>query len=127
MDEAVSTRFEPIHASLVRNRLLAGAERQAVIYNGAFGFILFMVTESLTGLIAAFVICSIVQGILVMLAKRDPQSLEVMSRSMKYQHFYGTAPTLDALPAEVHVQKQAPIAYLTYAIQSLFKGKKGKK
>ena len=127
MDEAVSTRLEPLHNSLVRPKLLAGAERQAVVYNGAFGFVLFMATETVTGLITAVVLCSIIQGILVALAKRDPQSLEVSSRSMKYQQFYGTAPTLDALPAEVHMQKQAPIAYLTYAIQSMFKGKKGDK
>lgn len=127
VQEANHTRLEPIHAALVRPKLLAGAERQAVVYNGLFGFLLVMLTRSLPGIIAAVVLCSIIQGILVALAKRDPQSLGVTGRSLKYQQFYGTAPTLDAELAEVHVQKQAPIAYLTYAIQSLIKGKKGKK
>ena len=118
-----STRFERLHASLVRLRLLAGGERQAVIYNGAFGFMLIMVTRSVTGIIAAVVICTIVQGILVALAKRDPQSLQVNSRNMKYQHFYATGATLDAPPSQPHVAKQAPIDHLLFAVQSMFKGK----
>lgn len=122
-DAQGSTRSERLHASLIRPRLLAGGERQAVIYNGAFGFALFMVTRSIPGIIAAVVICTVVQGILVALAKRDPQSLQVNSRNMKYQHFYATGATLDASPADVHTQKQAPIDHLLFAVQSMFKGK----
>ncbi len=118
-----STRFERLHNSLVRPRLLAGGERQAVLYNGAFGFMLFMVTLSIPGIIAAVVICTIVQGILVALAKRDPQSLQVNSRNMQYQHFYATGATLDAPPSQPHVAKQAPIDHLLFAVQSMFKGK----
>lgn len=123
LDAQGSTRPERLHASLVRPRLLAGGERQAVIYNGAFGFMLFMVTRSVPGIIAAVIICTIVQGILVALARRDPQSLRVSSRSMKYQHFYATGATLDAPSADPHVAKQAPIDHLLFAVQSIFKGK----
>lgn len=119
-----STRAERLHASLIRPRLLAGGERQAVIYNGAFGFTLFMLTRSVPGIIAAVVICTIVQGVLVALAKRDPQALQVNSRSLKYQNFYATGATLDALPAEAHVARQAPVEYLLFAIQSMTKGKR---
>ena len=123
MQQQDGTRSERLHASLVRPRLLAGGERQAVIYNGAFGFMLLMVTRSVTGIIAAVVICTIVQGILVALAKRDPQSLQVNSRNMKYQHFYAPGATLDAPPSQPHVAKQAPIDHLLFAVQSMFKGK----
>lgn len=120
----MSTRSATLHQALIRPRLLAGGERQAVIYNGAAGFILFMVTRSVPGLIAAVVLTAIVQGVLVALATRDPQSLAVNGRNMKYQHFYSTAASLDAKPAEPHVQRQAPIEYLVFAFQSLIKGKR---
>ncbi len=120
----MSTRSSALHQSLIRPRLLAGGERQAVIYNGAAGFLLFMATRSVPGLIAAVVLTAIVQGVLVALASRDPQSLEVNSRNLKHQHFYATAASLDAKPAEVHTQKQAPIDYLVFAFQSLLKGKR---
>ena len=123
MQQQDGTRFERLHASLIRPRQLAGGERQAVIYNGAAGFVLVMVTRSLPGILAAVVICTLVQGILVALAKRDPQSLQVNSRNMKYQHFYATGATLDAPPCLPHVAKQAPIDHLLFAVQSIFKGK----
>ncbi|MBU2833013.1 VirB3 family type IV secretion system protein [Acidithiobacillus ferriphilus] len=119
-----STRSVVLHAALIRPRLLMGGERQAVIYNFGAAFTLVMITRTLPGIIAAVVLSAIVQGILVALAKRDSQSLEVNSRNLKYQHFYATAASLDAPPAEPHVAKQAPIDHLLFAVQSIFKGKK---
>lgn len=123
--EATGTQSIVLHASLVRPRLLVGGERQAVIWNFGAAFGLVMLTRSVPGIIAAVVLSAIVQGILVALAKRDPQSLEVNSRNLKYQHFYATSDTLDTQPAEPHVVKQAPVEYLVYAFQSIIK--KGKK
>ena len=121
---ADGTRQVVLHASLIRPRLLMGGERQAVIWNFGAAFLLVMLTRSLPGIIAAVVISAVVQGILVALAKRDVQALEVNSRNLKYQHFYGVAQTLNADPAEPHIARQAPIELLVYAFQSMFKGKK---
>jgi type IV secretory pathway TrbD component len=115
-----------LHASLIRPRLLLGGERTAVLYNYGGGFALFMLTRSVPGLIAAVVLCAIVQAILVALAKRDPQSLQVNYRSMKYQAFYANAASIVAKPGDAHAARQAPIDYLVFAFQSTFKGKKGK-
>ena len=123
-DPQGATRQVVLHASLIRPRLLMGGERTAVIYNLGGGLALYFVFRSLPSIIAAVVICTIVQGILVALAKRDPQSLEVNRRNMKYQHFYANAASLDAKPGDVHVPRQAPLTLLVFAFQSLFKGKK---
>lgn len=124
MQQQDGTRPVVLHASLIRPRLLAGGERQAVIYNFGAAFALIMITRTVPGIIAAVVLSALVQGILVALASRDPQSLAVNSRNLKYQHFYSTAASLDAKPAEPHVARQAPIEYLVFAFQSLIKGKK---
>jgi type IV secretory pathway TrbD component len=118
------TRSVVLHAALIRPRLLMGGERQAVIYNFGAAFALVMITRTLPGIIAAVVISALVQGVLVALAKRDPQSLQVNGRNLKYQHFYATAASIEARPAEAHVTRQAPIEYLIFAFQSLIKGKK---
>lgn len=119
-----TTRQVVLHQSLIRPRLLMGGERQAVIWNFAAAFVLVMITRTIPGIIAAVVISAVVQGILVALAKRDAQALEINARNLKYQHFYGAGATLDAQPAEAHVDRQAPVEYLVYALQSLTKGKK---
>jgi type IV secretory pathway TrbD component len=124
MLESEGTRSVVLHQSLIRPRLLAGGERQAVIYNGMAAFALIMITRTLPGIIAAVVIAALVQGVLVAMAKRDSQFLAVNSRGLKYQHFYSTAASLDAPSAEPHVAKQAPIDHLLFALQSVFKGKK---
>jgi len=121
---ADGTRRAVLHASLLRPKLLAGGERQALIWNFGAAFLLVLATRTVIGILAAVVLSAIVQGILVALAKRDAQMIEVANRGLKYQHFYGTAPTLDAEPAQAHTQKQPPITYLVYAFQSLIKGKK---
>jgi len=121
---ATGTRRAVLHTSLIRPKLLAGGERRAVILNFGAAFLLIIITRTFVGILAAVVLSAIVQGILVALAKRDAQMIEVSNRNMKYQQFYGTAPTLDAEPAEAHTQKQPPITYLVYAFQSLIKGKK---
>lgn len=121
----MATRSVPIHHGLLRPKLLMGGERQAVIYNGVFGFLLVMVTLNLYGVIAAVVLCSIIQAVLVLLANRDTQAIEVTSRHLKYQHFYGDGQTLDAEPSRTHVQKQAPIEQLFFWLRTVFmKGKK---
>lgn len=121
----MATRSVPVHHGLLRPKLLLGGERQAVIYNFAFGFVVVMLTLNLYGIIAAVVLCSIIQGVLAILATRDTQMLEVTSRNLKYQHFYGGGQTLDAEPAPAHVQKQAPVEHLLFWLQTTFtKGKK---
>ena len=124
MQQQDGTRPVVLHASLIRPRLLAGGERQAVIYNFGAAFALVMITRTVPGIIAAVVLSALVQGILVALASRDPQSLAVNSRNLKYQHFYATAASLDAPPCLPHVARQAPIEHLIFAFQSLIKGKK---
>lgn len=121
----MATRSVPVHHGLLRPKLLMGGERQAVIYNFTFGFLLIMVTLNLYGIITAVVLCSIVQGVLAVLANRDTQTIDVTSRHLKYQHFYGDGQTLDAEPSKAHVQKQAPIEHVFYWLRSTFmKGKK---
>lgn len=121
----MGTRIIPVHHGLLRPKLLMGGERQAVIYNFLGGFLLVMVTLSLYGVIAAGVLCSIIQAVLVLLANRDTQAIEVTSRHLKYQHFYGDGQTLDAEPSRAHAQKQAPIEHLFFWFRSvLMKGKK---
>ena len=124
-DPQGATRQVVLHASLVRPKLLMGGERRAVLYNYGGGFALFMLTRSVPGLVAAVVLCAIVQGVLVVLAKRDPQSLQVNYRSMKYQAFYPSAASIDAKPGDVHTVRQAPIDYLVFALQSVLKRQKG--
>ncbi|MBU2834725.1 hypothetical protein HF673_02740 [Acidithiobacillus thiooxidans] len=120
----MATRSVPIHHGLLRPKLLMGGERQAVIYNFAFGFLLVMFTLNLYGILAAVVLCSIIQGVLVLLANRDTQAIEVTSRHLKYLHFYGDGQTLDAEPSIAHVQKQAPMEHLFFWLRSIFiKGK----
>lgn len=119
----MSTRQVGVHHGLIRPKLLIGGERQAVIYNFGFGFALLMLTRSVSGLIAAIVICGSVQGILTALARRDHQMIGVVHRSLKYQKFYDVAQTLDAEPSETHIQHQAPLEHLIFWAQSILKKK----
>lgn len=107
-----STREVAIRHSLVRLKLLAGGERQATIMNFAVAFLIMMITRDLLGILAAVAIAAVIQSILVLLAKWDPQAIAVVSRNMKYQHFYGNAATLDAEPGLAHVTEKAPLAML---------------
>lgn len=116
----MATRSVPIHHGLLRPKLLMGGERQAVIYNFLFGFLIVLFTLNLYGVIAAVALCSIIQGILALLANWDTQAIEVTSRHLKYLHFYGDGQTLDAEPSRAHVQKQAPVENLFFWIRSIF-------
>ncbi len=107
-----SAREVAIRHSLVRLKLLAGGERQATILNFAVAFLVMMLTRNLLGIAAAVAIAAVVQSILVLLAKWDPQALAVISRNMKYQNFYGNGATLDAEPGLAHTPDKAPLAVL---------------
>ena len=119
-----TTRQVVLHQSLVRPRLLAGGERQATILNFGAAFALVIITRTLWGIGAAIVLSSIAQGVLVALAKRDAQALEVTNRSIKYQKFYDSAANLDVEPHKPHVERQAPVEHLVFWARSVF-SKKG--
>ncbi len=119
--DGAGTREIPIRQSLVRSKLLMGGERIATIWNFIVAFIIVLTTENVIGILSAVAIAAVIQAVLVMLAKWDPQAIEVVSRARKYQTFYGNAATLDAEPGVVHVPERAPLAILL----SFLRSKKG--
>lgn len=117
-----ATREVAVRQSLVRHRLLMGGERQATIWNFAIAFIIVIITKSLPGLLAAVSVAAIVQTLLILLAKWDPQAIAVITRARKQQDFYGNGASLDAEPSSIHGSGQAPLALLL----GRFRARKGK-
>lgn len=99
--QAGGTRQVRLYQSLVRPHLLMGAERTATLWNGVAAVVIYFLTLSLPGIIAAVVCFSIVQTILRLMAKQDAQLIEVVRRARKWQDFYADGPTLDARYREI--------------------------
>ena len=79
----------PIHASLYRPVLFAGAEPAAVIVevSTAFGLVFGVGLHLMTLLLAVFYL-TVVHGIMVWVAKQDPQMSILYIRSLGAQDFY---------------------------------------
>jgi type IV secretion system protein VirB3 len=85
-----------LYQSLVRPHLLMGAERTATLFNAVFAGMVYAFTMSIPGVAVAILLFVAVQSVLQHLAKNDYQMIAVVTRSRKYQPFYGDSATLDA-------------------------------
>lgn len=85
-----------LYQSLVRPHLLMGAERTATMANAFFAMMVYFFTMSIPGVVITLALFSVTQAVLQHLAKNDAQMTAVVSRSRKYQPFYGDGATLNA-------------------------------
>lgn len=113
----VSDPSEPrrvaVRQSLVRPLLLVGGERRATVINFAIAIVIVLITRSLIGILVAVFLAGLVQAMLKVLAKKDPQSLETVSRHLKYQHFYPAASSLAAEPSRPrHEERVSPVSLI---------------
>lgn len=95
----------PIHASLCRPVLFAGAEPAAVIVEVTTAFaLLFGVGFHVATLLLALFYLTVVHGIMVWVAKQDPQMSGLYLRSLGARDFYAPdagvrGPTFPVRPA----------------------------
>jgi len=93
----------PIHQSLVRPILLAGAERRLAILNWLFmAALIFGVGLHLYTLALATLLGTVGHWELRQAAKFDPQLSEVYVRHLHYQRFYPPRASVTAPVAPVH-------------------------
>ena len=100
MDEL---RRAPIHPSLIRPLLLAGAERELVLVNGTliaallFGVGFHWVSLTIAGLLATGGHWALTRA-----AKYDPRLSRIYVRHVRYQPYYPARPLTEAPPAWVY-------------------------
>jgi type IV secretory pathway TrbD component len=100
MDEP---RRAPIHPSLIRPLLLAGAERELVLVNGTLiAALLFGVGFHWVSLTIASLLATVGHWALTRAAKYDAQLSRIYVRHVRYQPYYPARPVTQALPAWVH-------------------------
>ncbi len=96
-------RRTPIHASLTRPLLLAGAERELVLANGTiiaaliFGVGFHWASLSLAGLLATLGHWGLRRAAMV-----EPQLSRIYLRHIRYQDFYPAQAAVQAPPAYVY-------------------------
>jgi type IV secretory pathway TrbD component len=106
---AASTAMEvhPIHPSLVRPVLFAGAEPAAAVLEGlTAGALLFGVGFHVATIALALFYLTVVHGVMVWVAKQDPHMSQLYLRSLAARDFYyphgsagvATPPTRQAIP-----------------------------
>lgn len=91
----------PIHPSLVRPILVAGAERTLSLVNIVVAMALIFGIGSLTAAIYGAIQTLAVHWALVRLAKKDPQFSAVYKRHITYQPYYPARAHHSAPPALV--------------------------
>ena len=98
----------PIHPSLVRPVLFAGAEPAAAVMEGlTAGALLFGVGFHLATIALALFYLTVVHGVMVWVAKQDPHMSQLYLRSLSARDFYyphgspfaNTPATRQAIPA----------------------------
>ena len=95
-------RRTPIHLSLTRPLLLAGAERQLVLVNGTIiAALIFGVGFYWASITAAIVLATVGHWGLTRAAKHDPQMSRVYVRHIRYQEYYPARAAVDAPPGYV--------------------------
>ena len=100
MDEP---RRIPIHPSLTRPVLLAGAERELVLVNGTIvAALIFGVGVHWTSLTMAAVLATLGHWALTRAAKHDPHLSRIYIRHVRYQDHYPARPATQALPLYVY-------------------------
>jgi type IV secretion system protein VirB3 len=78
----------PLHQSLIRPILLAGAERNLAMLNGVIAAALVFGVGSLWAVGLGILFAVVVHALLVRLAKRDHQFFDVYRRHITYQEYY---------------------------------------
>ena len=100
MDEP---RRIPIHPSLTRPVLLAGAERELVLVNGTIvAALIFGVGVHWTSLTMAAVLATLGHWGLTRAAKHDPHLSRIYIRHVRYQEHYPARPATRALPLYIY-------------------------
>lgn len=93
----------PLHPSLLRPVLLAGAERELVIVNTITVFALvFGLGPHPVALATAALLATAGHSLLVLAAGFDPQMLRVYSRHIRYQGFYPARALFHAPTSIIH-------------------------
>src|SRR5438874_9256322 len=97
-----SPRRAPIHLSLTRPLLLAGAERELVLVNGTIiAALVFGVGFHWASLTMAILLGTVGHWGLTRAAKHDPQLSRVYVRHIRYQEYYPARAAVQAPPAYV--------------------------
>ena len=92
----------PIHLSLTRPLLLAGAERELVLLNGTLiAALIFGVGVHWASLGMAVLLATVGHWGLTRAAKHDPQLSRVYVRHVRYQEYYPARAEVQASPAYV--------------------------
>jgi type IV secretion system protein VirB3 len=93
----------PIHPSLTRPVLLAGAERELVLVNGTIvAALIFGVGVHWASLAVAGLLASLGHWALTRAAKHDPHLSRIYVRHIRYQVFYPARSAARALPPFIH-------------------------
>jgi type IV secretory pathway TrbD component len=100
MDEP---RRAPIHPSLMRPLLLAGAERELVLMNGTIiAALIFGVGFHWVSLTIAALLATVGHWGLTRAAKFDPRLSRIYVRHVRYQVYYPARPSTASPPAWVY-------------------------
>ena len=95
-------RRAPIHLSLTRPLLLAGAERELVLVNGtAIAALVFGVGFHWASVTMAIVLATAGHWGLTRAAKHDPQMSRIYVRHIRYQEYYPARASVHAAPGYV--------------------------
>jgi type IV secretory pathway TrbD component len=96
------SRRTPIHSSLTRPLLLAGAERELVLMNGtAIAALIFGVGFHWASVTVAIAFATLGHWALTRVAKLDPQMSRIYIRHVRYQEHYSARASAKASPAYV--------------------------
>lgn len=88
---STETRRVPVHQSLLRPNLLAGGERTLSLLNGAISAALVFGVPGIASKVAGIAFGMAAQWILVLVARRDPQAMDVYRRHIRIEKFYPAA------------------------------------
>lgn len=94
--QSIATRRIPIHQSLLRPHLLAGGERQLTLLNVTMSAALIFGVGGIAGIGTGIALGLLVQWVLALMARRDPQAFDVYRRHIHQQKFYAAAAWVDA-------------------------------
>ena len=93
----------PIHPSLTRPVLLAGAERELVLLNGTIiAALIFGVGVHWASLAMAGLLATLGHWALTRAARHDPHLSRLYVRHVRYQSYYPARPAVQAVPAYVY-------------------------
>lgn len=92
-------RSIPIHQSLTRPLLLAGAERELVLVNGVLSFALVFGIGSWQAMVIGVFFAIVVQSLLVQLAKKDTQFSSICVRHFAYSQSYYPPQAMHCAPS----------------------------